>query len=143
MLLGAVVRPWCTGRHGAASRRRGGAAGWSHRAKGAALRYAHSSHSAPTFGAPEMVFFILLVLLCALAAPIAIPLILGFLGFTSGGVAAGSIAAMWQATFGGAVAANSFFAMCMSVGAAGLGLAGNVLAAIFGGLLAFLFGWFF
>ena len=50
------------------------------------------------------------------------PLVLGAVGFTAAGVAAGSIAASIQ---GPAVASGSLFAICQSVGAAGLGAGGT------------------
>ncbi|XP_044163313.1 interferon alpha-inducible protein 27-like protein 2B [Acropora millepora] len=57
-------------------------------------------------------------------------------GFTTGGVAAGSIAASAQsALYGGAVASGSVFALLQSAGAAGVGLAGNegIATAALGG----------
>lgn len=52
-------------------------------------------------------------------------------GFTTGGVAAGPIAASAQsALLGGAVASGSVFALLQSAGAAGVGLAGNEGIAI-------------
>ena len=46
---------------------------------------------------------------------------LGAVGFTSTGVAAGSIAAGVQSTlYGGSVAAGSVFALCQSAGATGV-----------------------
>ena len=47
-------------------------------------------------------------------------MLLSALGFTPSGVAAGSLAAAWQASIGN-VAAGSTFAMLQSIGAAGLG----------------------
>ena len=46
--------------------------------------------------------------------------VLPLLGFTSTGIAAGSWAAGWMASFGGAVPAGSLFAGLQSVGAAGI-----------------------
>ena len=52
----------------------------------------------------------------AVAAPLAIVPVLGVVGFTSAGVAAGSIAASMQTA---TTAAGSFFALCQSAGAVG------------------------
>ena len=76
------------------------------------------------------------------AAVVAAPLVLGAVGFTAGGVAAGSIAAFIQSTvYGGSVASGSAFALAQSAGATGIGVAGNVAiggitAGITGGLTA-------
>jgi len=45
--------------------------------------------------------------------------ILPLLGFTSSGIAAGSWAASWMASFGGAVPAGSLFASLQAAGATG------------------------
>lgn len=66
------------------------------------------------------------------AAVVAAPFVLSMVGFTTGGVAAGSIAASIQsAVYGGTVASTSVFAGLQSAGAAGLGTsaAGSVFAA--------------
>ncbi|KAH3853562.1 hypothetical protein DPMN_096090 [Dreissena polymorpha] len=60
--------------------------------------------------------------------------ILSLLGFTAGGIAAGSWAASWMAAFGGAVPAGSLFATLQSMAAAG---ATKISVATFGGLSAF------
>ncbi|XP_057296489.1 interferon alpha-inducible protein 27-like protein 2B isoform X2 [Hydractinia symbiolongicarpus] len=57
------------------------------------------------------------------AAVAATPLVLGAVGFTAGGVAAGSIAAAAQSTFYGA-ATTGVFSVLQSVAAAGLGTVG-------------------
>lgn len=63
---------------------------------------------------------------CSVAA--ATPTALAVAGFTEAGVAAGSLAAAIQ---GPTVASGSLFALCQSIGAAGLGVAG--LTTITGG----------
>ena len=50
------------------------------------------------------------------------------IGFTASGVAAGSLAAMWQSSIGN-VAAGSTFALLQSIGTAGFS-AGGVLAIL-------------
>ena len=55
----------------------------------------------------------------AAACIVATPLVLGAVGFTSTGVAAGSTAAAWHSAIG-IVAKGSIFSLCQSVGAAGL-----------------------
>ena len=53
---------------------------------------------------------------------VAAPAVLTVLGFTSAGVAAGSVAAAAQSAFyGGYVASGSVFAVAQSAGAAGIG----------------------
>ncbi|XP_028294055.1 interferon alpha-inducible protein 27-like protein 2 [Gouania willdenowi] len=58
------------------------------------------------------------------AAPLAVPAVLGAVGFTSVGIAAGSYAAGWMSAAaianGGGVAAGSLVAIGQSVGMAGL-----------------------
>ncbi|KAJ7384036.1 hypothetical protein OS493_024050 [Desmophyllum pertusum] len=57
------------------------------------------------------------------AAVVAAPLALAAAGFTTGGVAAGSIAAGIQSSvYGGCVGASSAFAVLQSAGAAGIGI---------------------
>lgn len=68
------------------------------------------------------------------------PFVISGLGFTAGGVAAGSIAAGVQSAFyGGAVASGSVFAVLQSAGAAGIGWAGNaaILSTAAGGATLF------
>jgi hypothetical protein len=48
------------------------------------------------------------------------PVVLPFLGFTSSGIRAGSWAAIWMATYAGAVPAGSHLAFLQSIGAAGV-----------------------
>ncbi|XP_052071993.1 interferon alpha-inducible protein 27-like protein 2 [Mytilus californianus] len=64
----------------------------------------------------------------AVLAPIAVPAALGAIGFTSGGVAGGSIAAAMMSSAGN-VAAGSAIATMQSIGAAGLGAAGTAVGA--------------
>lgn len=56
-------------------------------------------------------------------AVVAAPLAIAAAGFGSAGVVAGSLAASWQATMGGYVAASSLFATLQSVGVVGLSTA--------------------
>ncbi|KDO21388.1 hypothetical protein SPRG_13701 [Saprolegnia parasitica CBS 223.65] len=76
----------------------------------------------------------------AVAAPVATTAVVAGLGFTSGGIAAGSTAAgMMSAAAvanGGSVAAGSTVAVLQSVGAAGLGVAGGAAVAVAGAALA-------
>ena len=68
-----------------------------------------------------------------LAAPVVAGAALGAVGFTSAGVAVGSIAAGIQsAVYGGSVAAGSLFALCQSAGATGV-IGSAATAAIGGG----------
>ena len=65
-------------------------------------------------------------------APVVAGAALGAAGFTSAGVAAGSIAAGVQsAVYGGSVAAGSLFALCQSAGA--IGVIGSAATAAIGG----------
>ncbi|EJD43196.1 hypothetical protein AURDEDRAFT_185646 [Auricularia subglabra TFB-10046 SS5] len=57
----------------------------------------------------------------AIATPAVVGLVLAAVGFGAGGVAAGSLAALWQSTIGN-VAAGSLFAILQSVGAIGVGV---------------------
>jgi len=72
------------------------------------------------------------------AAVVAAPAVLSAVGFTAGGVAAGSTAASIQSVFyGGSVASGSAFALAQSAGAAGIGLGGNAaIGGITGGIAA-------
>jgi len=66
------------------------------------------------------------------AAVVAAPFVLTAAGFTSAGVAAGSIAAGIQSTvYGGTIASTSLFAGLQSAGAAGLGA--SAASAVFAG----------
>lgn len=60
-------------------------------------------------------------------ATLGVPAVVGALGFTAGGIAAGSIGAQMMSAAaianGGGVAAGSVVAVCQSIGAAGLSLA--------------------
>ena len=65
---------------------------------------------------------------------LAVPAVLGAVGFGAAGVAGGSAAAAWQAGFGGAVQAGSLFAGCQSLamGGAVAGTVGSVGSAAAG-----------
>merc|ERR1711902_12252 len=66
------------------------------------------------------------------AAPVVVPAALGAAGFTSAGIAAGSAGASMMSTYGGAVGTGSVLATAQSIGAAGLGTAGTVVAGASG-----------
>ena len=68
-----------------------------------------------------------------------IPFLLGLFGFTAAGVSAGSLAAMWQGTMGGAVGAGSLFALLQSIAASGFGLLSTVAVSGATGSLAYAF----
>lgn len=75
--------------------------------------------------------------MCGAAAGVAFvaggPWALRVLGFTVGGVAAGSVAAAIQSFFyGGSVAAGSAFALAQSVGAVGVSVGAIVKGAVVG-----------
>uniref|UniRef100_A0A8C9WCY0 Interferon alpha-inducible protein 27-like protein 2-like n=1 Tax=Scleropages formosus TaxID=113540 RepID=A0A8C9WCY0_SCLFO len=78
------------------------------------------------------------------ASVTAVPLVLGAVGFTAAGVAAGSYAAgMMSATAvanGGAVAAGSAVAVLQSIGAAGLSGTASAAVASLGGTAGALLG---
>ncbi|XP_060601288.1 interferon alpha-inducible protein 27-like protein 2B [Ruditapes philippinarum] len=63
-----------------------------------------------------------------------LPAALGALGFTSAGIAAGSTAASWMASYGGTVASGSLLATCQSIGAAGVGATGAAIGAAAGAI---------
>lgn len=77
--------------------------------------------------------FILTMQVCILIAAIicivaaVAPCVLPMIGFTAGGVAAGSCAAFWQSVIG-SVSAGSLFALLQSIGAAGFGAVGIIIA---------------
>jgi hypothetical protein len=58
---------------------------------------------------------------------LALPYALSFVGFTTAGIAGGSLAAAWQATMGGVVAGGSLFAILQAISVAGLGWSGTAL----------------
>lgn len=74
------------------------------------------------------------------ASVICTPMILGYIGFTAGGVVAGSIAAGIQSSIG-VITAGSTFASAQSIGAAGLASSTQLLitggSAIVGGIIGF------
>ena len=76
------------------------------------------------------------ILLCAaivggaVAVPFAAPAFLAFLGFTKAGIAAGSLAATWQAKWG----IGWLFAAMQSAGMAGLSAASYILLSLTGGV---------
>ncbi|XP_032901243.1 interferon alpha-inducible protein 27-like protein 2A isoform X1 [Amblyraja radiata] len=69
----------------------------------------------------------------------AAPFVLGAVGFTAGGIVAGSVAAKMMgaaaAASGGGVAAGSMVAILQSAGAAGLSAAANVAVGVGGALV--------
>ena len=58
----------------------------------------------------------------------AVPAVVGALGFSAGGIVSGSVGAWMMSTCGGATAATGVVATLQSVGAAGLGLGGTIVA---------------
>ncbi|XP_023215672.1 uncharacterized protein LOC111618390 [Centruroides sculpturatus] len=76
----------------------------------------------------------------AILGPLAVVGAVGALGFGAVGVTAGSIAAGIQsAVYGGSVASGSIFAICQSIGAAGLGIAGTASSAAAGATVGGIF----
>ncbi|XP_064621100.1 interferon alpha-inducible protein 27, mitochondrial-like [Lineus longissimus] len=70
---------------------------------------------------------------------VGVPLLLGAIGFGAAGVTAGSLAALWQSTMGGTVAAGSLFSILQSIGAVGLGAATSLTVTGATGAAAFAF----
>uniref|UniRef100_A0A668SKD3 Uncharacterized protein n=1 Tax=Oreochromis aureus TaxID=47969 RepID=A0A668SKD3_OREAU len=70
------------------------------------------------------------------------PIVLGAIGFTSAGIAAGSYAASWMSAAaianGGGVAAGSVFSLLQSAGMAGLSGAATAAVGSVGGAVGFL-----
>ncbi|KAH7280016.1 hypothetical protein KP509_37G048300 [Ceratopteris richardii] len=60
------------------------------------------------------------ILCCYVGASIVVPAAIYFAGFTTAGIAAGSLGATLMSTYGGAVPAGSLCAVLQSIGAAGL-----------------------
>ena len=69
----------------------------------------------------------------ALLAPIAVPAALSVIGFTSSGVAGGSLAAAMMSSVGNVAAGNAIATM-QSIGAAGLGATGTAVGATVSGV---------
>ncbi|XP_078093297.1 interferon alpha-inducible protein 27-like protein 1 [Mustelus asterias] len=80
----------------------------------------------------------------AVGAVIAAPVVLGAVGFTSAGIAAGSFAASMMSTAaianGGGVAAGSLVAVLQSAGVIGLSVGAKAAVGIGGGLIGSIFG---
>lgn len=81
------------------------------------------------------------------AAPVAIPCFVGVLGFGSAGIIAGSWAAQFMASYGGAVTVGSICALLQSIGATGaiafstaIASAGGFLCAAAAALISVLWG---
>lgn len=72
----------------------------------------------------------------ALTLPLAVPIGLWALGFGARGIAAGSAAAAWMSSYGGAVAAGSALSIAQSVGAVGLSSAAVAGLSALGGAVA-------
>ncbi|XP_039900915.1 interferon alpha-inducible protein 27-like protein 2A [Simochromis diagramma] len=70
-------------------------------------------------------------------AVVSAPIVLGAVGFTSAGIAAGSYAAIWMSAAaianGGGVAAGSLFSLLQSAGMAGLSWLATAVLGIVGG----------
>jgi len=69
-------------------------------------------------------------------APIAAVGLLSLVGFSSIGPVAGSIAAAWQATYGGSIVAGSIFSLAQSAAMGGIVVAGAGEAIVAGAALA-------
>jgi len=70
-----------------------------------------------------------------ITAPVTIPLAVGAMGFTSGGILAGSVAAQIMASYGGAVTAGSACAVLQSIGAtATIGYTAAIATTTLGGI---------
>lgn len=83
-----------------------------------------------------MIVVIMGLLAGAIVGPFFISAIISFMGFTSAGVASGSVAAGVQsAIYGGTVGTGSIFAILQSVGAVGLGAFGWLGTIIGGGVV--------
>lgn len=68
----------------------------------------------------------------AVLGPVAVVGAITWAGFTASGIVAGSWAAGFMASYGGAVASGSACAVMQSIGAAGLGVAGTTISAAAG-----------
>lgn len=75
-----------------------------------------------------------------IAALVATPFVLSWMGFTAAGVAAGSIAASIQSfMYGGAVGSTSIFAVFQSIGAVGMSTKVAVgIVTAFGGFVTYI-----
>jgi len=71
--------------------------------------------------------------LTAVAAVYGVPWLAGALGFTTAGIAAGSIAAWMMSLYGGTVAAGSVVAVMQSIGVIGMGAVATAIVAAIGG----------
>ncbi|KAM4541444.1 interferon alpha-inducible protein 27, mitochondrial-like [Fundulus diaphanus] len=82
--------------------------------------------------------------ICAGGAVVAAPVVLGAIGFTSVGIAAGSYAASWMSAAaiasGGGVAAGSWLSVLTSAGMAGLSTASTAAVAGAGGAVGAVVG---
>ncbi|KAI8596688.1 hypothetical protein EDD21DRAFT_239412 [Dissophora ornata] len=69
-----------------------------------------------------------------IAAPFLFIFTIGMLGYSAAGIAAGSWAASFMASYGGTVVVGSICVVLQSIGAAGLGAVGTVVVSIVGAL---------